>query len=234
MAVTALNVTSATAYFDSIEAALQAAGLLTSTLYQDATNLILNTQRFPRPLKFFSTNSLHVGDSYASGANLNNPLSLNTAVTGLSSAQMILTPDVLAFIVRLTTGPTVTVNIFGTLEDGTPVAIGFCFGDASMASAGYIVSNGGLLAIFPIHALVGILNDGASYIQHSIHVAEFGSKKYRGKIKGVKFVGKTSDVTTTHVAKGNHILTAGGNSSELLVGGTGFLHGSILIENGAI
>lgn len=235
MAITSLSVTSATAFLTAIRDALVARGVWEATKYLAADSLIVKTTRSDKVFKFFPNGGLQVGDAWTSGATITNGISVNNGIDTLPiGAQLVVTPDVIALITRHTSGPSVLSSYIVKTDGGLNVAIGFCVGSTSTASGALISSGAGtLLSAFPINRLLGIINDGVSYISQPILIAGYRAMEYKGKLLGMKFLGKNSDSTVTHTVSGDHVITAGGFCNEN-ISGTGIQYASIIIENGAI
>lgn len=108
----------------TIKSALINSGVLTTVLYETATDLIFTTPRSNKVIRITSTNLMYIGTAWVSGTTLTDVRTLD----GGSSTQpdpydwaIIVTPDVLAFVYKSGTGSSGRCSsiIFTSSVDGT-------------------------------------------------------------------------------------------------------------------
>lgn len=108
----------------SIKAALTAAGVLTTVLFENSSNLIFTSPRSNKVIQITSNNISLIGTSWTSGTTITDSRTIDA---GSSSAPdpfdwaIIVTPDVLAFVYKSGTAATgrCSSTIFTTTVDGS-------------------------------------------------------------------------------------------------------------------
>ena len=124
---------STSAALDAMEAALNAKGLITSTLYKSASYFIFSTPLTSKVIRLyigsgFITFNYQYGDSWTSGSSVNNPITLGVinygTATAASAIDVIADTDYFAIIWQTGTGSYYGIAYLGALTNGDELAFG--------------------------------------------------------------------------------------------------------------
>lgn len=113
----------------SIKAALQAAGVLVTTHFENTADLVVTTTRSNKVIRLTSDGRVFLGTAWTSGTNITDSRSVDNPSSGGGDPfdwATIVTPDVLAFVYKTGIGATGRCgsSIFVTTVSGTHLALG--------------------------------------------------------------------------------------------------------------
>jgi hypothetical protein len=212
MAIYTIDYTSTTTMLESIRAALDSAGILTTTHRQTATNLIVTTSRSTRVIRFNipANNRFYVyyGTSYASGDTINDSVTLQSANTGTGvSSALIVTDDIWGLFEHR--GVAVTCGfICSKLKDlaETQILWAWCNGNstpllhdadarAQMESAFYTNQ---------------IISTGDKYYTSEIPCMTAGNVFMSQGVEGIQAIHKTANYSSAYEINVDNVIVPGG------------------------
>lgn len=118
----------------SIRAALDAAGVITAVLYESTSSLIFSTPRSDKIIRINNAGSVIIGDSYTSGATMNNERQVFETYGGTISggSAVIVSPDIICLAIAYSS-TSFSSCVLGALTNGEY----FCMGGSTETSTSY-------------------------------------------------------------------------------------------------
>lgn len=226
----------------SIKAALINAGVLTTTLFESATDLIFTTPRSNKVIRINNNALIWLGTSWTSGTTLTDVRNIDNGSSGAIDPfdwAVVVTPDLLAFVYKSgsTASGRCSAVIFTTTTDGAlRLALGFTSESGTFSNTYCYETTTVALApiIVPISQFAnGLLTDGSGFYFSTDMVFKYLSdnKIISSPAKGIKAVLNGGITQSQGYFKfGNDMVVQGWFTNN----GGNPMQSNILIPNGLI
>jgi hypothetical protein len=230
MAIYYVDPTSATTILNGIEAALSAAGVLTTTHNKTTADLIVTTTRSSKVIRYTIATmrvNTRYGDSWTSGTTLVNPYDINIYATGTAvDVQVVVTDKVILVGSRQST-TAAAFSMIGNLDNATNDPI--IWGWTANVASGYLRQTSDQYAMGINTFRNTMISPDDKFYLSDIICMNAGSKVISTAVHGVKSLYRGGTVDPVVAVSGNHAIVAGGG---ILNASTDYMGQSLLINNG--
>jgi hypothetical protein len=232
MAIYSVDLTSTTTIPNDIEAALIAAGILTTTHNKAAGSLIVTTTRSSKVLKFTIGTSNRIttfyGDSYTSGTTIVNEVAISSYTAGVNAETKVVVTGEALLICWRGSSTIAAFTLIGNLDNlGVD---NFAWGWTAITATGNMRNISQSSAMMLVNTLkLPLISAADKYYGSDLTTMDTSYKITSEAVKGIKSLHKNTVVDPLLEVNGNNVIVSGGG---ILGQSIDHLGGSLLITNG--